>query len=105
MGYTQVTLTGEDALVAYHVFPAFWRQGIATSAMKLTLADIFRRPGIKTAHAFVDTRNTASIALLKTLGFNLVRTISDADFFKGTTSNEFEFILDGEVWLRNSATL
>jgi len=104
MGYTQVTLKGDDALVAYHVFPVFWRQGIATSAMNLTLADIFRRPGIKTARAFVDTRNTASVALLKTLGFNLIRTISDADFFRGATSDEFEFILHREVWLGKSAT-
>ncbi|MBB2200698.1 GNAT family N-acetyltransferase [Gluconacetobacter tumulisoli] len=102
VGYTQATLTGDNALVAYHVFPAFWRQGVATRAMKLTLADIFRRPQIKVAHAFVDTRNTASIALLRTLYFNLVRTVPDADFFKGATSHEYEFRLQREAWLQKS---
>ncbi|MBS1104351.1 GNAT family N-acetyltransferase [Gluconobacter sp. Dm-62] len=94
VGYTQATLTGKEALIAYHIFPDFWRQGIATQAMTLTLKNIFDCHEIRIVRAFVDTRNAASIALLKTLGFNLTRTIPDADFFKGSTSHEYEFKLE-----------
>jgi len=100
VGYTQATLTAEEAVVAYHVFPLYWRQGIAAEAMKITLTTIFHNPDIKIARAFVDTRNHASIALLHKLGFKQVRTIHDADFFKGAKSHEYEFELTQTEWLK-----
>lgn len=100
VGYTQATLTAEEAIVAYHIFPAYWRQGIATDAMQFTLTTIFHNPDIKIARAFVDTRNHASIALLHKLGFKQVRTIHDADFFKGANSHEYEFEITQTEWLK-----
>ncbi|KXV21748.1 acetyltransferase [Gluconobacter japonicus] len=100
VGYTQATLTAEEAIVAYHIFPAYWRQGIAAEAMKLTLKTIFHNPDIKIARAFVDTRNHASIGLLHKLGLKQVRTIHDADFFKGANSHEYEFEITQTEWLK-----
>ncbi len=101
-GYTQATLTGQEALVAYHVFPSLWRNGIATAAMTLMLNDLFARDTIHTARAFVDTRNAGSVALLKKLGFTLLRKIVNADFFRGAQSDEFEFTLTREAWCTDS---
>lgn len=100
-GYTQATITGKDALIGYHVFPAFWRKGIGSDAVTQTLENIFDRKDVTTARAFVDTRNTGSISLLEKLGFFRTNTLEKADFFKGQQSNEYEYILKKEIYLRH----
>jgi ribosomal-protein-alanine N-acetyltransferase len=91
VGTLQATLRPEgDSLIAYQVFPRFWRTGIATegvSAMMHALA----AGGVTRFVAQVDTRNVASQRLLASLGFALVRRIDEADFFKGARSDEFEY--------------
>ena len=97
LGYTQATITGPGALIAYHVFPAFWRLGIGRRAMSITLNRLFAAD-VERATALVDTRNVASLALLRRLGFTCVRTIENADFFKGRSSDEHEFELRRSAW-------
>lgn len=98
LGYTQATLQGSAALVAYHIFPAHWRQGFATEAMRITLDLLFTMSSVERANALVDTRNAASIALLERLGFTVDHLIENADFFKGSQSDEFEFSLSRAAW-------
>lgn len=98
MGYTQATVTTRPALLGYHIFPCFWRSGVGSRALSATLDLIFGEAGIDRAYALVDTRNAGSIALLRKLGFALVRQHQDADFFKGKSSDEFEFELACEAW-------
>lgn len=43
------------------------------------------------AEAFIDTRNQPSIRLVTRLGFRQVRTIENADHFKGSSSDEVVF--------------
>ncbi len=62
-------------------------------ALRVTLSELFATTSIEEVHAFVDTRNIPSIALLKKLGFNCLRTIAEADHFKGVSSDEYEFAL------------
>ncbi|GAA5266040.1 hypothetical protein ACOSOMT5_P2467 [Acidiphilium sp. MT5] len=102
LGYTQATVQGPNAMVGYHVFPSHWRQGYATEAMMKTLDMLFAMPSIDQANAFVDTRNVASISLLKRLGFTVERMIENADFFKGSQSDEFEFRLSRGAWAAHS---
>lgn len=98
-GYTQSTITGNDALIGYHVFPAFWRKGIGATSVILTLGEVFARKGVTVARAFVDTRNIASISLLEKLGFSRIKTIKNADFFNGAQSDEHEYVLDKEKFI------
>ncbi len=100
LGHTQATVTGERAIVAYHVFPAHWRQGIGRVALAATLDLVFDLASVTLAAALVDTRNQASRALLARLGFTAVRTIAQADFFKGGASDETLFELSGRKWRR-----
>ncbi len=93
IGYTQATIRVRRAEVAYHIFPVRWRQGFATAALRATLAKLFASTSIDEVQALVDTRNVASIALLRGLGFECARTIVDADHFKGASSDEYEFVL------------
>ena len=100
VGYTQATLRESVAILGYQIFPSRWRQGFATSALRATLAKILAATSIQEVQAFVDTRNTASIALLRKLDFRCRRLIVNADHFKGASSDEHEFVLPREkIWL------
>ena len=98
VGYTQATIRDRIAQLGYHVFPATWRQGIGTAAVRATLDQLFAMNAADEAHALVDTRNAGSIALMRKLGFRLARTITNADFFKGSKSDEHEFALPLTGW-------
>lgn len=98
LGYTQATVTGRLATVAYHVFPSHWRQGIGRSALAATLDLVFCTNSVTLVQALVDTRNQASQALLKSLRFTAVRMIKRADFFKGGASDETQFELARSGW-------
>lgn len=102
LGYTQATIRAQAALVAYHVFPAYWRSGVGYAAMSETLDRIFLSLGAERARALVDTRNAASAALLQKLGFAIKGRHEAADFFKGEVSDEFEFELTLSAWLARS---
>jgi len=91
LGYTQATLRGDRALIGYHVFPSFWRQGVGRRAVSLMLQAVQKRGDIAIAEALVDTRNVASAGLLRYLGFHWVETVRNADFFKGQHSDEYRF--------------
>ena len=93
VGYTQATVRIRVAHVAYHIFPAYWRQGLGTAALQMTLRNLGETDLVDEARALVDTRNEASIALLRKLGFVRLRTIVGADHFKGSSSDEDEFSL------------
>lgn len=82
------------AFVAYELFAAFQGRGLATDAVRGVLEDLRDRAHLGRARARVDTRNMKSIALLERLGFVRTRFIKDADTFKGSTSDEYEYVLD-----------
>jgi RimJ/RimL family protein N-acetyltransferase len=102
LGYTQATIRAHAALVAYHVFPAYWRSGVGYAAMSETIDQLFLRLRVDRAWALVDTRNAASAALLKKLGFAVTHRHEAADFFKGAVSDELEFELTRSAWLAHS---
>ncbi len=97
LGYTQATVVAREALVAYHLFPQHWRQGIGSKALAATLDAVFGMAGVTLARALVDTRNEASRRLLASLGFVAVRMIEQADFFKGCVSDEIVFELQNPI--------
>lgn len=63
------------------------------------LASLFAAGTIEAAQALVDTRNEPSKRLLARLGFETVRLIEDADFFKESRSDEIEFAFSRARWL------
>ena len=102
LGYTQATLRARSALIGYHVFPAFWRSGVGYAALSETLDKLFVEIDVDRVWALVDTRNAASIALLKKLGFAMIVRHEKADFFKGEPSDEFELELSRVAWRMHS---
>jgi ribosomal-protein-alanine N-acetyltransferase len=57
------------------------------------LAELRSHYGALDAYADIDTRNTPSIALVERLGFHRAETKLEADFFKGTRSDEYIYRL------------
>ena len=71
--------------VGFILHPDHWGRGYAQEAMAAILPRIFARfPQIEALTAEIDPRNAASAALLRRLGFTLVR-IGRGDFLYGGT--------------------
>lgn len=91
IGYVQAGFRDpQNSYVAYMIEPRHQRRGYAAEAMRRVI-DFLAARGAEIVKAWVDTRNEASIALLKKLGFSQVEFLPKADHFKGQDSDEFVF--------------
>ena len=86
------------ALLAYMIFPAFWRQGYAREGCARVLTHLFEDYRVSRVAAEIDTRNSSSIRLVEALGFARVATTPDADFFKGASSDEYRYELSASAF-------
>jgi ribosomal-protein-alanine N-acetyltransferase len=96
-----VELTG-DATIAYTVGRQFQKQGYAYESLEAMVRLLGSTLSSETIKAWVDTRNMASIGLLKKLGFSQVLNLPNADFFKGEKSDEYVFELIPSSYLGGS---
>lgn len=105
-GYVQATvkLIENYALIAYHVIPPCWRQGIGKEAVAGMLQFLFDEYEITHIEAHIDTRNIASIALVTSLGFGMIRHVEHADSFKDSTSHENHYGLNRQNWKAHSVS-
>lgn len=81
IGTFQATIIqGEPANLAYAVFPAYWRHGYATEAMRAVMKHLADDHGVTRVVAEMDARNTASIGVAQALGLREVarRAVDDA---------------------------
>lgn len=102
LGLLQATLIEDgNNYIAYEVIPRFWRKGIATETMKQFIDFLFSFFEISSLKAHIDTRNTASIQLIKKLQFEQIQFLPEADFFKDSNSDEFVFELSRQKWSIN----
>jgi ribosomal-protein-alanine N-acetyltransferase len=95
VGYLQAThiVQNNTALVSYFIFPEFWKLGFGYEAVSWLVGHLFFELEVQKLLALVDTRNVSSINLLSKIGFRKRRLIPDVDFFKGHSSDEFEFVM------------
>lgn len=99
LGLVQATLQESGTTyLAYEVFPAHWRTGVARRACTALIDHLFDAYARDAVSALVDTRNEASFRLLESLGFRRTHTIPDADRFKGATSDEHAYRLERAEW-------
>jgi len=99
VGSFQATVPhGAEAAIAYSVFPPFWRRGYAQEMARRVLGHLFETYGCPGLYAEIDTRNVGSIRLVESLGFQRRAVTKDADFFKGTTSDEYTYSITREAW-------
>ncbi len=93
LGTVELSLAhgGRTALLAYALGRAHWGCGYAFEACVQALAYLRARAGPCEVEAYVDTRNARSIALVERLGFARKGYVANADYFKGSPSDEYVF--------------
>lgn len=93
LGYVQFTVKPVEhrALVAYFVFTPHRQSGIASEAIRASMLEVVTNFRLARVDAEIDTRNTASIALIEKLGFLRTRLVPHADEFKGAISDEYHY--------------
>lgn len=93
LGYVQFTVKPfeQRALVAYFVFMPHRKSGIASEAIRASMSEVVAYFRLARVDAEIDTRNTASIALMEKLGFLRTRLVPHADEFKGSISDEYHY--------------
>lgn len=92
IGTLQATVqTDSTAFLAYMIFPAFQRRGCAKEGCIRVLEHLRDDYAVRLVVAEIDTRNTASIALVEALGFVRTALHPAADCFKGTESDEYRY--------------
>ena len=94
VGLLQTTLrpSKASAYIAYEVGVPHQRRGYATEACRRLLALLFEHE-VDRVIAEVDSRNAASLALLRRLNFGEDEYTENADHFKGSPSHEFRFVI------------
>lgn len=93
-GYVEATISAScSGQIAYILSPLFWKQGYAHEACRHLIIHLWQNYDISEIIAEVDTRNASSILLLQRLGFIHLDTRKNADFFKGSSSDEYVYQL------------
>jgi RimJ/RimL family protein N-acetyltransferase len=92
VGTVQATVDEDNAaILAWTTFSKHQRKGYAAEALK-RLCEHLEGPFMaESFKAFIDTRNAASVALVEKLGFKREKTIPNADNFKGSKSDEYQY--------------
>lgn len=104
-GRLQATLrAAAPAWVAYEVFPAYWRHGLAREGCACMIGWLIDALGVQQFAAEVDAQNIASLRLLERLGFERVSFKPDADHFKGRSSDEWTLRLAAGALVRDEGT-
>ena len=85
---------------AYIVFPFYWRQGFAKEMARCVMTHLFQAHKISNLSAEIDVRNVASIRLVESLGLTRIKTTHGADYFKGSTSDEYTYLVSRQDWMR-----
>lgn len=99
LGFVEATIREpETAHIAYVIQRALWRRGYAKEAVSALLDVVFANYRVQRAIAEMDTRNEASIGLIRSLGFRYLRTVRDVAEFKGAISHEHAYEITRERW-------
>lgn len=93
IGTVQATVrSDESAVIAYELGSESRGRGFASEACQAVMSELVTSYAVRRISAFVDTRNGPSMRLLERLGFDRSRHIPNADYFKGASSDEYEFV-------------
>lgn len=99
VGSFQATIRkDQNSQIAYETFVSYWRKGYATEAGISIITHIFDNYETNVLEAEIDTRNTASIRLVESLGFDCIACNRNVDFFKGASSDEYRYVLRRGDW-------
>ena len=89
IGFYQATVRPSTCSIGFVLNPTYWGRGYATEAGLAILTRLFESLGVATVTAEIDPRNSASIRLVRRLGFSFARHDERAndDIFELTQSD------------------
>jgi len=94
IGTMQATVRKPDvAYVAYAIFPAFQRKRYAAEAIREINSYLHSGFGCKRIRAEMDARNTPSLRLIESLGFERIETHTAPDLGQGHATDEYLYEL------------
>ena len=102
-GDCAIKLDGNDtrlAEIGITISPNEQKKGYAKETLLAILDFLFSRPGFHRVTETVDAENTASIQLLKSVGFRQEGHFIENIFFKGKWGSEYQFALLKREWLQ-----
>ena len=92
IGYVQATITATGgAIIAYVFFLHSWGKGYAREAVRRLIVYLCETYRPSELRAYVDVRNSRSIALLHALEFERVAVRKDAEMIHGVLTDEAEY--------------
>ncbi|NJW54058.1 GNAT family N-acetyltransferase [Salinimicrobium oceani] len=97
IGDCGIRLESGLAEIGITISPLHQKQGFAREAMKGVLDFLFRKRNVEEVVERVDTKNEASVNLLKSLNFRKKGWFKDL-MYKGQLCDEFEFVLSKADW-------
>jgi len=99
LGYVQATviLAEQAAMVAYHLFPAYWGNGFAREAEKSIIATIGPAYRLREVRAYIDARNARSIRLVEALNFKRDEHHVAEDTLPDHVGAEYLYVLPLEI--------
>lgn len=93
VGQLEATVSPDGtASIAYFVFASAQRTGYGAEGALAVVSFLFGE-GVSAVLAYLDTRNVASMKLVEKIGFRRDRIIEKADYFKGSSSDEYVYRL------------
>lgn len=92
-GYYDWNKTARRAEIGYDLDPAYWGQGIMTEALRVILEYGFEKMELNRIQAIIDSKNTRSMKLVRTLGFKKEGVLRQNSYFNGQFRDEVVFSL------------
>lgn len=83
----------KDDEIGFLLHPDYWRQGIVTEAMNAIIPHLFETTSVARLTADADPRNTASVGMLKSLGFQETGRAKNTFCIEGVWSDSVYFAL------------
>lgn len=90
IGTVEISLVegGALALIGYGIGRAYWGAGYAFEASSAAIAYVRDTARAACMEAYIDPRNTRSIALIERLGFSFVRFLPNNDIVRGQPADD-----------------
>ncbi len=92
-GFHTLSKRHHRAEIGYELHPTYWRQGIASEAIKAILRFGFQEMGLHRIEANVDPNNNASASLLRKLGFKEEGYLRERFYDNGRFVDDWYFSL------------
>jgi RimJ/RimL family protein N-acetyltransferase len=104
LGDVGICIKGDDstsAEIGFTLARENQGKGLASEAVRMVVALIFEETEVERIEAITDSRNLASIELLRRMGMRQERT--EQVWFKGSQCREYTFVLEKKDWLSKKA--